>query len=312
MASAHQTPSDAPSAPGALAAANEEFWNNSAGTVFKEPWVLGFHANLRTFLEKNMDWLGIANDRTPTTERKMLDYACGDGFLTKLQETAAKLTIPKVYHPFFTKCVGIDLAAGMVKQYNDAAIELHLSPEKMYAVKGDLSAPVSAQEPSKPEDATAADLSGDEFFNFDFAGVALALHHMENPEAAIVKMAERLKSGGVILAIDLLQSEAKDGEGNSGNHHHHHHHHQNHHGDHSHGHGHGHGHTDAANATNSTRAAGHTISHEHPSFSLELAKGMFARAGLVDVDVILSDWKLELPFVTDPDTKLFFAKGRKP
>ncbi|KAL2364894.1 hypothetical protein RJZ56_002156 [Blastomyces dermatitidis] len=312
MASAHRTPSDAPSGLDTLAAVNEEFWNNSAETVFKESWVLEFQANLCTFLEKNMDWLGIANDRTPAAERKMLDYACGNGFLTKLQETAAKLTIPKVYHPFFTKCVGIDLAAGMVKQYNDAAAELGLSPEKMYAVKGDLSSPVSAQEPPKREDATATDLSRDEFFNFDFAGVALALHHMQNPKAAIVKMADRLKSGGVILAIDLLQSEAKDGEGKGSNHHHHDDHHHNHHSGHSHGHGHGHGHTDAANAPHARGPAGHTISHEHPTFSLELIKAMFTRAGLVDVDVILSDWKLQLPFVTDPNQKLFFARGRKP
>ncbi|OJD20556.1 hypothetical protein ACJ73_08110 [Blastomyces percursus] len=309
MPPAHQTPSDVPSGPGALAAANEEFWNNSAPTVFKETWVIEFQVKLRTFLEKNMDWLGIANDHTPLAERKMLDYACGDGFLTKLRKTAAKLTIPKVYRQFFTKCVGIDLAAGMVKQYNDAATELGLSQEKMYAVKGDLSSPVSAQEPPKPEDTVAADLSRDEFFNFDFAGVALALHHMENPEAVIVKMTERLKSGGVILAIDLLQSEAKDGEGKGGNHHHHQH---NHHGGHSHGHGHAHGHTDVASAAHAHGPAGHTISHEHPTFSLELAKDMFTCAGLVDVDVILSDWKLELPFVTDPDQKLFFVKGRKP
>ncbi|PGH06478.1 hypothetical protein GX51_02302 [Blastomyces parvus] len=306
MASAHQTPSNAPSAPGELAAANEEFWDKSAETVFKEPWVLKFHAELTAFLEKNLDWLGIATDRAPAAERKMLDYACGDGFLTKPQATTAKLTIPKVYHPFFTKCVGMDLAAGMVKQYNDAATKLRLSPEKMYAVKGDLSSPVPAQEPSTPEDVPATDISGAEFFNFDFAGVALALHHMENPGAAIVKMVERLKSGGVLLAIDLLQSEAKDG----GWHHNHHHHHGGH--SHGHGHGHGHGHTDEATAPYTPGAAMHTISHEHPTFSLEMAKKMFVNAGLVDVDVIVSDWKLDLPFVTDPDAKVFFAKGRKP
>ncbi|PGH31940.1 hypothetical protein GX50_05268 [[Emmonsia] crescens] len=296
MTSAHPAPSNTVNAPGTLAAANEEFWSNSAETIFNEPWVLDFQAKMRAFLEKNIDWLGIVNDRTSATEgaeKKMLDYACGDGFLTR------------VYHPFFTKCIGIDIAAGMVKKYNEAAIELGLASEKMYAVKGDFSA--SVLELPKAEDVASTDLSRDEFFNFDFVGVALALHHMEDPETAIVKMVERLKSGGVFLAIDLLNSEgvseSKDEEGNGGNHHHHHQ------GGHSHGHGHGHSH--GTTATGRSGPAGHTISHDHPAFSIELVKDMFDRAGLTDVDIIYSDWKLELPFVTDPGAKLLVARGRK-
>lgn len=289
--------------------------------------MLDFQAKMRAFLEKNIDWLGIVNDRTSATEgaeKKMLDYACGDGFLTRVsrigvtciiliyimprtqnRKYAAKLTIPQVYHPFFTKCIGIDIAAGMVKKYNEAAIELGLASEKMYAVKGDFSA--SVLELPKAEDVASTDLSRDEFFNFDFVGVALALHHMEDPETAIVKMVERLKSGGVFLAIDLLNSEgvseSKDEEGNGGNHHHHHQ------GGHSHGHGHGHSH--GTTATGRSGPAGHTISHDHPAFSIELVKDMFDRAGLTDVDIIYSDWKLELPFVTDPGAKLLVARGRK-
>ncbi|OJD14544.1 hypothetical protein AJ78_05125 [Emergomyces pasteurianus Ep9510] len=298
MASAHPTPI---SAPGALAAANEKFWTTSADTVFNEPWVQAFNTKMRAFLEKNLDWLGIVDDRTSAAEvaeKKMLDYACGDGFLTR------------VYHPFFTKCIGIDIAAGMVKKFNETAAQLGLAPEKMYAVKGDLS--TSAPELLKEEGVTAPDLSGDEFFNFDFAGVALALHHMEDPQTTIVKMADRLKSGGVILVIDLLKSEglqeSKTGEENGGHQHH------PHQCDHHHGHSHGHGHDplDIATATGHPGPAGHTISPDHASFSPEVVRNMFARAGLTDIEMIFSDWKLELLFVTDPNAKVFVARGRKP
>ncbi|EGC49016.1 conserved hypothetical protein [Histoplasma capsulatum var. duboisii H88] len=299
MPSDHSPSPNVARTPGTLAAANEKFFSNSAKYIFKEPWVLDFHAKLRAYLEKNIDWLDIANDHAQSTkvaERKMLDYACGDGFLTK------------IYQPFFTKYVGIDIAPGMVKKYNETALHLGLSQEKMYAVKGDLSSG-STQEFSKPEDVPTADLSREEFFNFDFAGVALALHHMENPEAAIVNLVKRLKNDGVLLAIDLLQpdepSEPKCGERKGCNHYHHHRCHDD-------SHGHSHDHTDAATTSSSPRSGGDTISHDHPTFSLERMKSMFARAGLIDVDIILSDWKLELPIVKDPNTKLLFARGRKP
>ncbi|OAX82696.1 hypothetical protein ACJ72_02945 [Emergomyces africanus] len=190
----------------------------------------------------------------------------------------------------------------MVKKYNEAAVQLGLAPGKMYAVKGDLSA--SPLESSTAEDVSSKDLSNDD----------LALHHMEDPASTIVKLVDRLKSGGVFLAIDLLKSEelleSKAGEGKGGNHHHNHHHpHQ---GDHGHGHGARDGHMDIATATGHPGPAGHTISHDHPSFSPELMKSMFARAGLTDVDIILSDWKLELPFVTNPNAKVLVVRGTKP
>ncbi|EEH21324.1 hypothetical protein PABG_03555 [Paracoccidioides brasiliensis Pb03] len=300
-------------ASGMSAAASEEFWSNSVDIVFNIQWAKDLQNKIHEFLKNNIEWLGIAHDggSGPAASsggeaggKKMLDFACGNGFLTR------------VYHPFFIKCVGVDIASGMIKKYNEAAIELGLGPEKMYGVRGDIFAPT----PTKAGDVVATavvgtDLSREEFFNFDFVGIALALHHMEDPESTIVKLVERLKSGGTFLAIDRvepepgLESEGKEGCGFKGHHHQHHHYQHHHHqedGPHK-----GCGHKHCAAAADHLSQAAHIISHKHNKFSRQQVKDMFGRAGLTDVDILVTDWTVELPNVPNGVNKLFFARGRK-
>ncbi|PGH14589.1 hypothetical protein AJ79_02924 [Helicocarpus griseus UAMH5409] len=287
--------------PGSLAAANEEFFSNSADALFKDKWVQDMQAQMREFLEKNIEWLGITGaPGDEDREKKMLDYACGNGFLTR------------IYHPHFTKCIGIDIAPGMIEKYNEAAVQLGLAPEQMYGFVGDLSAPSikDAADENNPFSTLPSD--------FDFAAIAMSLHHMEDPSATLIKLSERVRRGGIVLAIDWLASPSSSSEQSTdaqGQHTHHHHHHHGHH----HGHDNSPGNTDDKASTAGHHAhdhpASHTVSHAHASFSRAQVEEMFVRAGLEEVDVLVSEWEVAPPegrvLPNKGATRLFFARGRK-
>lgn len=60
--------------------------------------------------------------------------------------------------------------------------------------------------------ADAADLSAQgfsdaKFFNFDIAGVGLGFHHIGKPDLAAKRLAERLKTGGVLFIVDFVAHE---------------------------------------------------------------------------------------------------------
>lgn len=84
----------------------------------------------------------------------------------------------------------------MIAQYNKFASDSGISPEKMFAQQGDLLA-----------DTLPESLSGPEFFNFDFVGVSLAMHHFADPELAMKRLAARMRKGGVCLIIDLIPGQ---------------------------------------------------------------------------------------------------------
>ncbi|KAF9885170.1 hypothetical protein FE257_000619 [Aspergillus nanangensis] len=113
-------------------------------------------------------------------EVKMLEYACGPG------------TVSLALAPFVSKVVGLDVSEGMVNEYNKNAREAGFA-EKMAGHKGDLLA-----------DTVSAEISGPEFSDFDIVCVSMALHHFEDPELALKRVAERLKKGGVSLIVDLV------------------------------------------------------------------------------------------------------------
>lgn len=84
---------------------------------------------------------------------------------------------------------GIDIAPGMVTQYNKRAHEAGVSQDAMHAHQGDLLAP----SPSL----TTPDLQ-----NFDLAITSMALHHLPDPEAVITALVSRLRPGGTVAVID--------------------------------------------------------------------------------------------------------------
>lgn len=82
----------------------------------------------------------------------------------------------------------------MVEQYNLLANESS-TQHKMHAIQGDLLD--MAATPS-------ANLDTSEYKNFDFAIMSLALHHVENVDDMVKRLAERLVDGGVLVIVDWV------------------------------------------------------------------------------------------------------------
>ena len=49
------------------------------------------------------------------------------------------------------------------------------------------------------------ELANEELHGFSIAAICAALHHVENPALAISKLAGRLRTEGVLLAIDFVE-----------------------------------------------------------------------------------------------------------
>lgn len=112
----------------------------------------------------------------------MLDYACGDGLISKC------------LRPLFDYTIGVDVSGNMLSRYRATAAQLGLGEDVMTGVRGDLLA-----DDVKPTDPP---LDADKLWNFDVVATSMALHHFEDPTLAVQRLAARLKAGGVLLIID--------------------------------------------------------------------------------------------------------------
>lgn len=112
----------------------------------------------------------------------MLDYACGDGLITRALK------------PLFSSAIGIDLSASMLEKYRETASRLGVGPGEMMGVRGDLL--VANAQPTDPA------LPDEVLSNFDLVAISMALHHVEDPDFAIERLAARLKTGGKLLVVD--------------------------------------------------------------------------------------------------------------
>lgn len=112
----------------------------------------------------------------------MLDYACGDGIISKALK------------PHFATAVGVDVSDSMLDKYRATASSLGLGPDEMVGVRGDLLA--DNVQPTDPP------LAEGNLWNFDLVAISMALHHFEHPETALQRLAARLKVGGTLLVID--------------------------------------------------------------------------------------------------------------
>lgn len=119
----------------------------------------------------------------------MLDYACGDGVLTRS------------LRPHFPRAVGADVSERMLDRYRATASLLGLGPEAMVAVNVDL---VGTGGDSNETDVAAESQlpAGETLRDFDLICVGLALHHFEDPDAALRRLVARMRSGGTLLIID--------------------------------------------------------------------------------------------------------------
>lgn len=112
----------------------------------------------------------------------MLDYACGDGVISKALKT------------HFGSVIGVDVSNSMLKKYEATVSDLGLSSQEMMGVRGDLIGDTVQQ--------TEPALTEEELNNFDLIAVSMALHHFEDPEKSIQRLVSRLKTGGTLLIID--------------------------------------------------------------------------------------------------------------
>ncbi|KAF7713657.1 Uncharacterized protein PECH_001130 [Penicillium ucsense] len=119
-------------------------------------------------------------------ELKMLEYACGPGVVS--------MTLA----PFVTKVIGVDIADQMLAEFQNNAKTIGLG-DKMIGFKADLLS-----------DTAAEDFSGPEFHDFDVVAVSMSLHHFQQPDVALQRLASRLKKGGSMMIIDLVPSSAKE------------------------------------------------------------------------------------------------------
>lgn len=103
-----------------------------------------------------------------------------------------------------TKFVGLDVSDGMIAQFNKFASDSGIPPETMFAQQGDLLA-----------DTAPESLAGPEFFDFDFVGVGMAMHHFTDPELAMKRFAARMKKGGVCLVFDFIPGQNEKFDHNS-------------------------------------------------------------------------------------------------
>ncbi|KAM0257094.1 hypothetical protein ACHAQJ_004558 [Trichoderma viride] len=215
-----------------LAAANREFWNNHGNEIFKQQWVLDMAKRIGDALSSSVQWMGIRSKSDGSPPVKLLDYACGYGMVSSA--LLGQFDIIR----------GVDISETSVASYNDMARQSGIPVEQMFAIRGSI--------PPPPANTLLATV---EFFDFDLIAISMALHHIHDRIGVLSGLYERLRSGGVLVVVDLAPET------------HSHHHAQD---DQSHGNDDGHSHLN-------TRAQ-HTISM-HGGFGLEDMKDLLSKAG---------------------------------
>ncbi|KAK2595065.1 hypothetical protein QQS21_007255 [Conoideocrella luteorostrata] len=168
---------------------NKEHFDEVASTAFQTPWIAKIAAQVTEELQKNYAWIeeGRSNTRNDT---KLLDYACGNGIVSR------------ALAPYVKTCRGIDISSEMVSQYQKVVEEENMQ-DRLRAVQGDLLDMAATPSP---------ELASQEYKDFDFAVMSLALHHVEDVEAMIAGLAERLGDGGVLVIVDWV-AESESGLG---------------------------------------------------------------------------------------------------
>ncbi|UPK91515.1 hypothetical protein LCI18_002450 [Fusarium solani-melongenae] len=154
---------------------NQAYFNKIAGEYDQRN--AGAIAQLERDIEQKTAFIGVKQGA------RLLDYACGTGMLSRV---LAKYT---------SEIIGIDLSKDMVGVYNAQAKSQGLSRQ---AYQGNL---------ADPADPSAPGFSDAKFFDFDIAGVGLGFHHIDKPDLAAKRLAERLKTGGVLFIIDFVAHE---------------------------------------------------------------------------------------------------------
>ncbi|KAI1395217.1 S-adenosyl-L-methionine-dependent methyltransferase [Hypoxylon fuscum] len=246
---------------------NRKFWDEKGKILFAQEWALTLSEQVRDCLRSNVDWIAIRKSADNKTPVKMIDYACGNGIVSQ------------DLFDFADVIRGVDTSDAMVELYNDQARQSDIAPERMHAVRGNFL-------DSSNNDAIA----GPDFHEADAIIMSMALHHSGDPQAMLSKIVDRLRTNGVLVLIDWMDS-ALDHAGASS-------------------HAHGHRIEDKSDAN-------HTISKT--SFSAGDIKQLFLGAGCDPDTVDFRPYK-EASHIPESVTKVkggvnrmfFIAKAKKP
>jgi SAM-dependent methyltransferase len=225
-------------------------------------------------LSSSVQWMGIRSKSEGSPPVKLLDYACGYGMVSSA--LLGQFDIIR----------GVDISETSVASYNEMARQSGIPVEQMVAVQGSI-----------PPPSANTLLTTEEFFDFDLIAISMALHHIDDRIGVLSGLYERLRSGGVLIVVDLAPET-------------HSHHHAQKDQAHDHGDGHSHQHTQAR----------HTIS-KHGGFGFEDMKGLLSEAGFAPESFdyqLYPDTAQHAPNVPEQsvckkaDLKPFFiAKGAK-
>ncbi|KND93452.1 putative methyltransferase [Tolypocladium ophioglossoides CBS 100239] len=178
---------------------NKEHFDEVSGTAFDAPWIAQLCDQVSSELRSHFQWIGVRDSKTGR-ETKMLDYACGNGVVSRVcfhdvQSRPRTADFGQALSPFIPSIRGIDISSGMVSQYNLLAEKVGYSREHMHAVHGDF---LDAKATPSPE-VTSLD-----FHDFDLVVMSLALHHVDDTDEMIRKLADRLADGGVLVIVDWM------------------------------------------------------------------------------------------------------------
>ncbi|CAG5145310.1 uncharacterized protein ALTATR162_LOCUS1690 [Alternaria atra] len=141
-----------------------------------------------------VDWAKFPEGTQAGSKVRMLDYACGPGFLSK------------IFGPYVSSIHAVDASAAMIEKYKNNMNEFGLACEKVAVMVGNL-----LSDPPEP-----SLLASEEYQHFDFITVGSALHHFPSAENAVRLLGERLKPGGVLLIQDLYSHVSSEAVQESG------------------------------------------------------------------------------------------------
>ncbi|EPS41277.1 hypothetical protein H072_4783 [Dactylellina haptotyla CBS 200.50] len=184
---------------------NEEFWGTATSSYDSLDWQKKLTGQVQAFIRQQAEALNLSSP--PTTDVKVLDYACGPG------------VVSLAILPYVTQIRGLDVNPAQVAEFNRRATGSNFPPSLINADTVDLFLP----DPS----AIDAKFSTEEYNNFDYAFCSAALHHVDDPALGVARLAERVKpSTGRVVIIEFLErdiaglvqnAEASGSSGSGGN-----------------------------------------------------------------------------------------------
>ncbi|KAF3091737.1 hypothetical protein TWF102_008716 [Orbilia oligospora] len=164
---------------------NDEFWKTATSAYDSLDWQKKLTGQIKSFIERQTTWLALSSP--PTTDVRLLDYACGPGVVS--------LSLL----PYTTQIRALDVNPHQVSEYNRRSLGSSYPPSLIRAEEADIFLPDSSSIPAK--------FNEEEYKNFDYAICSAALHHVDNPALGVQRLADRVKVGGRVVIIEFLERD---------------------------------------------------------------------------------------------------------